>query len=333
MILTCKIKHNQNFDLELSKAKEVAIIAKKTKTRSSKDVKQIGLPSAISNQILRKYSSNKKLKRINSVKLTIPSQGIKLEQKQNKIKISCLKLQLDLPKHTEKIHQIELDNKYAYVSYAVEEDKEIQCQSWLGVDLNTTGHCVVAANPTTKKVWKLGKIANHIHKKYKNLRKKLQKRKRRKALKKIKNKESRIIRDLNHKISKKIVSEALQNKAGIVLEELKGIRKTAKTSKKFRYALNSWSFYQLKMFIRYKAKLLGIPVAEIDPKYTSQQCSRCGLLGERKAKNFKCSCGHVENADVNASFVISLRHQGILQSPVDRDIGEGHLACPKRKVA
>ena len=331
MILTCKIKHNQNFDVELAKAKQVALVAKKTKTRSSKDVKQIGLPSAISNQILRKYSSNKKLKRINSVKLTIPSQGIKLDG--NKIKVSCVKLILDFPKQSTKMHQIELDSKYAYVSYAVEENKEITCQSWIGVDLNTTGHCVVASNPMTKKVWKLGKIANHIHKKYKNLRRKLQKRKRRKAVKKIKNKESRIIRDLNHKISKKIVSKALENNSGIVLEELKGIRKTAKTSKKFRYALNSWSFYQLKMFIRYKAKLLGIPVAEIDPKYTSQQCSRCGLLGERKGKNFKCSCGHVENADVNASFVISLRHQGILQSPVDRDTGEGQLACPKRQVA
>lgn len=255
MILTCKIKHSQNFDLELAKAKQIALVAKKTKTRSSKDVKQIGLPSAISNQILRKYSSNKKLKRINSVKLTIPSQCIKLEE--NKIKVFCIKLSLELPKQTEKIHQIELDNKYAYVSYAVKEEKEITCESWIGVDLNTTGHCVVAANPRTKKVWKLGKIANDIHKKYKNLRKKLQKRKRHKALKKIKNTESRIIRDLNHKISKKIVSEAVQNNSGIVLEELKGIRKTAKTSKKFRYALNSWSFYQLKMFIRYKASCLA----------------------------------------------------------------------------
>ena len=52
-----------------------------------------------------------------------------------------------------------------------------------------------------------------------------------------------------------------------------------------------------------------------------------------KGKIFKCSCGHVENADVNASFVISLRHQGILQSPIDRDIGEGRLARPTRIVA
>ena len=102
---------------------------------------------------------------------------------------------------------------------------------------------------------------------------------------------------------------------------------------KNRYALNSWSFYQLKTFIEYKAKLHGVPVVKIDPRYTSKQCSRCGLLGERNRKKFKCSCGHVENADVNASFVISLRHQGVLQSPIDRDIGEGQLACPTRIVA
>jgi putative transposase len=139
-----------------------------------------------------------------------------------------------------------------------------------------------------------------------------------------------VIRDLNHKISNKIIKEAKSKKTGIVLENIKNIRKTAKTNKKFKYALNSWSFYQLRIFIEYKAKLHGIPVAKIDPRYTSKQCSKCGLLGERKGKIFKCSCEHVENADVNASFVISLRHQGILQSPIDRDIREGQLACPTR---
>ena len=179
----------------------------------------------------------------------------------------------------------------------------------------------------------MAKKAYHTHQKYKNIRKKLQKKSKYKAVKKLKNKEARIIKDLNHKISNKIIKEAKKEKAGIVLEDLKEIRKTAKTSKNFQYALNSWSFYQLRKFIEYKAKLHGILVAKIDPRYTSQQCSRCGLLGTRKGKNFKCSCGHVENADVNASFVISLRHQGILRSPVDRDAGEGRLARPMRIVA
>jgi len=331
MILTYKVKHNLNLLEELEKGRQVALFALKTKSRSTKDVKQIGLKSAIANQILKKYSSNKKLKRISSVKLSIPSQAIKFDGK--KIRVSCLKMELDFLKDAEKINQIELDKEFAYISCTVKEEEQITIDSWLGIDLNTTGHCCVASNPNSGKVLKLGKSANHIHKKYKNIRRKLQKKKKFKSVKVLKNRESRIVRDLNHKISTKIVKEAKSKKSGIVLEDLKGIRKTAKTSRKNRYALNSWSFYQLKTFIEYKAKLHGVPVVKIDPRYTSKQCSRCGLLGERNRKKFKCSCGHVENADVNASFVISLRHQGVLQSPIDRDIGEGQLACPTRIVA
>ena len=331
MILTYKIKHNRNLSVELEKGKQVALFALKTKSRSSKDAKHIGLKSAIANQILKKYSSNKKLKKIFSVKLTVPAQSIKLES--GKVKISCLKMELNFNKNIEKINQIELDKDFAYISCTVKEEEKLQAESWIGVDLNTTGHCCVASNPNTGKVLKLGKAANHIHKKFKNIRRKLQKNKKFKSVKLLKNKESRIVKDLNHKISNKIVKEAKEKKSGIVLEDLKEIRKTAKTNKKFRYALNSWSFYQLRLFIEYKAKLHGVLVAKIDPRYTSQQCSKCGLLGSRTGKLFKCSCGHVENADVNASFVISLRHQGIFQSPIDRDIGEGQLACPKRIVA
>ena len=326
MILTCKIKHQRDLSAELVKGRQVALFSLKTGSRSSKDVKHIGLKSALANQILKKYSSNKKLKRIGCVKLTVPAQSIKLNN--GKIDIPCLKMTLEFDKATKKINQIELDETYGYVSYTVQEEKSIQCSSWIGVDLNTTGHCCVGANSKTGSVLKLGKSANHIHQKYKNIRKKLQKKGQNTAVKKLKNKESRIVKDLNHKISKKLVLEAKSKKAGIVLEDLTSIRKTKKTSKKFRYSLNSWSFYQLRTFIEYKAKLHGVLVTKIDPRYTSQQCSKCGLLGERKRKLFKCSCGHVENADVNASFVISLRHQGILQSPVDRDAGEGGPHSP-----
>lgn len=325
-----------DFTVELNKARQVAdfALANPGYNFSSTHVKHFGLKSVISNQILRKYGRDKKIKKISNVNLIVPGQGIKVNIKDRTLYIQCLKLTLTYH-FTEfvKVNQIELDNKYAYVSVTVPEKPPMQPEAWLGVDLNTTGHCAVVANPTTGKVLKLGKEAYHIHKKYKSQRKKLQKKGKKKLVKKIGSRESRKVKNLNHQISRKIVDYALENNTGIVLEDLTGIRKR-KTNKEFKGLLNSWSFFQLSQFIEYKAKLLGVPVVKIDPAYTSQQCSRCGLLGTRKGKKFKCThCGHVENADVNAAFVIALRHQGILQLPVDRGAGKGSTDTPKEATA
>src|SRR3989304_9996346 len=124
MILTYKLKHKKDLTLELEKGKKVALFALKTKSRSSKDVKHIGLKSSISNQILKKYSSNKKLKKINSVKLTVPGQSIKFEN--YKIKIYCLKMEIDFEKDIEKINQIEIDKEFAYISCTVKEEEKIE---------------------------------------------------------------------------------------------------------------------------------------------------------------------------------------------------------------
>jgi putative transposase len=333
MILTYKIRHGRDFTSELKKAIQVAQFAVQTHKLSSAAVKHIDLKSIIANQILRKYGRNKNIRKVSSVNLIIPNQGIRIED--NFIIVPCLnlKLQHQIPVAFSKINQIEINNEFAFVSVTVDENSQISPQSWIGVDRNTTGYCAVVANPSTGKVLKLGKKAQHIHKKYMNMRKKFQKQKKYTLLKKIKNRESNIVRDLNHKISRRIVDYAKNENAGIVLEDLTGIRKTSKQSKTFRYSLHSWSYYQLERFIEYKAKLLGIPVVKIDPQYTSQQCSRCGLLGNRKEKKFSCDCGNVEDADVNASFVISLRHQGILRLPEERVSGKGSTDTPKEALA
>ena len=65
------------------------------------------------------------------------------------------------------------------------------------LDLNTTGHVAVISNPDTGKVWKLGKIAGHIHKKYRDIRRRLQRYGKCKKVKQIKDKESRIIKNLS----------------------------------------------------------------------------------------------------------------------------------------
>jgi putative transposase len=331
MILTFKVRHNRDFSDELKKAKQVADFAVKTKSRSSKDVKHIGLKSVISNQILKKYGSDKKIKSAKQVNLIIPNQGIKVDKENLEIYVPSLKLWFNYRfQDFEKINQIEINKEYIFVSVTIQEKPEKQVDSWIGVDLNTTGHVVVVADPNSGKIKKLGKKAEHIHKKYKYIRKNLQKKGKYGKVKEIKNRESKIVRDLNLKMSREVVNVANNNNSGIKLEQLKNIRKTAKSSRSFRYSLHSWSFYQLNQMIEYKAKLLGIPVIYIDPRYTSQECSICGLIGNRNDKSFKCPyCGHVDHADVNAAFNIALRSGSIGQSIAERDVMEGSTDTPK----
>ena len=269
----------------------------------------IGLRSAISCQVLRKYGRNKKCQDVSKVNLTVPNQHIQVLD--GAVNITCLRLRLDisrLPKF-EKVNQIEIDPIYAHVSVTVPEPTPIRPVGWIGVDLNTTGHSAVLADPATGKVLKMGKSENHVRAKYRRLRRQIQVSRQYRRMKNIRRRERSKIRDLNHKISKKIVDVAAAWGRGIAFEDLVGIRenRNKKTKKSFKAPLNNWSFLDLRQKTEYKARLRGIPVRTVDPAYTSQKCSRCGEIGCRDGKRFKCpSCGHADHADVNAAFNIGM---------------------------
>jgi transposase len=60
------------------------------------------------------------------------------------------------------------------------------------------------------------------------------------------------------------------------------------------------------------AKRRGLLVDDVNPAYTSQDCSRCGLRGVRKRHAFTCPhCGHEAHADVNAAVNIRLRYTAL----------------------
>jgi len=315
MILTYKIRHSRDFSEDLKKAFVVAeYVVQHPSCRSSKDVKHIGLKSAISNQILKKYGNQKNIKDVHSVNLIVPNQSIRVDPERQIIRVVPLQLELSYQfSGFTRVNQIEIDTTYAYVSVTVPEQPTFKPRTFIGVDRNTTGHVAVTANPETGKIEKLGKKAIHVHQKYAATRKRLQKQQKFRQVKRIKNRESRIVRDLNHKISRKIVDMAKEQQATLIFEDLGGVRKTKKQLKSFKYALHSWSFYQLQQFVEYKAKLLGVTVLYVNPAYTSQDCSRCGMRGQRRGKVFKCPvCGHVDHADVNAAFNIAIRQMSMI---------------------
>ena len=66
--------------------------------------------------------------------------------------------------------------------------------------------------------------------------------------------------------------------------------------------------------IQHKTKRYGGSLILVDPKYTSQTCPECGTIDKANRKSqavFLCvSCGHTDNADINAAR--NILHKGLL---------------------
>ena len=132
----------------------------------------------------------------------------------------------------------------------------------------------------------------------------------RRKLRKVGKKEA-IRRDVNHRISKKIVEKAKDTKRGIALEDLTGIRGRTRFRKQQRSRMGGWAFLQMRQFLSYKAQRQGVPVLLVDSRNTSRECSVCGHTekGNRPTQSkFRCrQCGFEENADRNAARNIRAR--------------------------
>jgi putative transposase len=154
-------------------------------------------------------------------------------------------------------------------------------------------------------------------------------------LRAVSGKEQRFRRDVNHCVTKQIVTNAMiKGYDTIALEDLKGIRyQNRDTSKKFRARLNSWPFDQFKQFITYKALARGIGIVVVNPRYTSQKCSRCGhhYKPQRQGNEFTCcACGYQNHADLNAAFNIS--KNCLPEVHIKETLGDERHVCASRAV-
>jgi putative transposase len=198
---------------------------------------------------------------------------------------------------------------FLYATCDMPEDTPIEPEDVLGIDLGVINICVDSTGETfsNQKV-ELNRV--RIHKHRAKLQRKNTKSSKRK-LKKVSGKEARFRTNTNHCISKHLVEKAKDTCSGIALEELTHIQSRTTVRRNQRAERMSWSFFQLRSFLTYKAKLAGIPVYIVDPRNTSRQCSTCGYIDKMNRKTqskFLCvSCGHHENADVNASKNIRTR--------------------------
>lgn len=189
------------------------------------------------------------------------------------------------------------------------EDDGFDPDAWLGVDMGIVNIATTSDGATFTGADVLG-----VRKRRRRQRKRLQAKttsSARRVLRRLSGKEARFARDVNHTISKRIVEEAKRTERGIAIEDLTGIRGRGRLRRSQRDNLHSWSFYQLRQFIEYKAQLHGVPVVSVDPRYTSQTCACCGHVAKANRKSqssFLCVvCGYSCNADHNAAINIGRR--------------------------
>lgn len=200
------------------------------------------------------------------------------------------------------------DGYFVQVVCDVEENKEIKTldkNKAVGIDLglryfvaDSGGNVVKAPQFFRKSEYKLAKQQRQLFKKQKGgeCRDKV-----RKLVAKTHLKITRQRKDWLHKLSYGYV-----NKYDYVFMEnlnISGMLKNRHLSKSISDA--SWSTFQ--HFVSYKAKILGKQLVLVNPRYTSQICSKCGAIVKKSlSQRTHCcpECLFVEDRDINAGLNI-----------------------------
>ncbi len=195
------------------------------------------------------------------------------------------------------------------------EIEEIKCSNVIGIDRNLRNVTISTQyGPVMYKTSKLLSIKENTMHVIAAFRRN-DRRAKSKFYSQKKNRRSRRVQQFLHKISKDIVSRAVESRSMIVLEDIKGIRKLYRKGNgrgnKFRRRLNSWSFYELQRQIEYKSTWEGIPVRFVDPKRTSMLCPICGDRLQEDTQNRRkllcINCKKSMDRDVVAALNISYK--------------------------
>lgn len=284
-----KAKKNKN-------SKNVKEVEEIKEVREVKKLKEIKVP------VLKKlccYINNQNFK-IQDNYISFP---VMIDGKSKRISVKTKmtdKQKLILSSHRLGTMRIVIKNINTLVAQFVYEIEKVnESNNVMGVDLGIKCPAVSYCTDGSVKFYDNGRNNKYMRRHYANLRKWFQKAKKPTVVKRIKNKEQRIMKDIDHKISREIVNTAKKHKAKVIkLERLENIRSTTRTSRKNNPSLHTWSFYRLAQYIEYKAKLVGIEVEYVDPAYTSQKCPQCGNIHHAKDRKYICKCGYHTHRDL-----------------------------------
>jgi len=203
----------------------------------------------------------------------------------------------------------------ADITMTLPKPTPVSTERVMGVDLGIKVPAVAYVRGAGTRFYGNGRYQRMMRRRFYARRKKLQQARKTRAIRKSRGKEARWMKNINHQLSRQIVNHAQEQGVGTIkVEALTGIRKnTTRTSggasaRKNNRMQNSWSFYQLTMFITYKAERLGIKVEQVDPAYSSQECPACSARNKAQDRTYVCAdCGWMGHRDKVGAINISRR--------------------------
>ncbi|MCD6356990.1 MAG: transposase [Thermoproteales archaeon] len=175
-----------------------------------------------------------------------------------------------------RVGEIVVNEKYVLVPFRKTVDLT-NPREWIALDVNETNVTGVSSNPHVYR-WDLSDL-RRIYWTYHEIRRRIQRikgRRKRRLLEKYSRRLRNRTRDLLHKISRRIVDTAVKLGAGILMEDLRGIKRKRRRRSLNRRLHNFWPARRLQFYVEYKAKLFGLPVQYLNPRNTSSQCPACG---------------------------------------------------------
>jgi len=214
-----------------------------------------------------------------------------------------------------RVGEIVVNEEYVLIPFKKTVDLT-KPDEWIALDMNETNITGVSTNPHAYR-WDLSEL-RRIYWVYHEIRRRIQAIKgprRKRLLRKYSRRLRNRTRDLCHKVSKAVVDTAEELRAGVIMENLNGIKRKRMSRKMNRRLHGFWPVRRLQFYIEYKAKLRGLPIHYVNPKGTSSLCPICDSKLVSNGRRLKClNCRLEGDRDLIACLNI-LRMWGVSVPP------------------
>lgn len=234
------------------------------------------------------------------------------------------------------------DEYYICLSLRIEKREYERPETFVGIDLGVVKPITTSDGDYLEPVENL----KSYDAKYRKLQKKLARQKktssRRKKTKEqlatIKRKEARCRKNTLHQVTTVLVRKykyiaienlRVQNMTKSAKGDMEKPGRNVKAKSGLNRAILNVAPYMFRNQLEYKAGWYGSYVVAVNPAYTSQTCSECGVVNKKNRKSqskYECEdCGHHINADLNAAINILNKAEfpGAASSP-RKTPSEGH---------